>query len=276
MPGHSQAAIAAYPWLGNTGKPVGVRTRWGVSKHVYNVDDRTFAFLEDVLTEVMALFPGEFIHIGGDECPKAEWKASPAAQKRIKDEGLEDEHELQSWFIRRIEKFLNARGRRLIGWDEILEGGLAPNATVMSWRGVKGGIAAARAGHDVVMSPNSHCYFDHYQSRDRASEPPAIGGYCPLEKVYAYEPIPEALTPEQAKHVLGAQANHWTEYIPHGWQVEYMAWPRACALAEVVWSPKQARDWPDFRARLVKHLKRFPVMRVRYRPLDPEKSAAPK
>ncbi len=267
MPGHAQAAIAAYPWLGNTGEPVGVRCRWGISKHVYNVDDRTFGFLEDVLAEVIALFPGDYVHVGGDECPKDQWKASESAQQRMRDEGLADEHELQSWFIRRIERFLNARGRRLIGWDEILEGGLAPNATVMSWRGTKGGIAAARAGHDVVMSPNSHCYFDHYQSRDTANEPPAIGGYTPLAKVYGYEPIPDALTPEQAKHVLGAQANHWTEYIPHAWQVEYMAWPRGCALAEVVWSPKAARDFDAFRARLVPHLRRLDALVVRYRPL---------
>ncbi len=265
MPGHAQAAIAAYPWLGNTDEPLQVRWRWGVSKNVYNVEDRTFEFLEHVLTEVMTLFPGPFIHIGGDECPKDQWKASPAAQKRIREEGLENEHELQSWFIRRIDRFLQAKGRRLIGWDEILEGGLAEGAAVMSWRGTKGGIAAARAGHDVVMSPTSHCYFDYYQSRDRKKEPPAIGGFLPLEKVYAFEPVPAALNAKEARHVLGAQGNVWTEYIPDGKQVEYMAWPRGSALSEVVWSPKALRDYGDFQKRLGPLLRRMDVLGVNYR-----------
>jgi hexosaminidase len=267
MPGHAQAAIAAYPELGNLSERLPVRWKWGVNRNVYNVEEQTFRFLEDVLTEVMDLFPSRFIHIGGDECPKAQWKESESAQKLMEEEGLKDEHELQSYFIRRIERFLNSRGRRLIGWDEILEGGLAPNATVMSWRGVKGGIAAARSGHDVVMSPTSHCYLDYCQSRDTANEPPAIGGFLPLKRVYSYEPIPAELPAGQHKHVLGVQGNLWTEYISKPRHVEYMAWPRGCAIAEIGWSPA-GKDYLDFHGRLQVHLERFDVMDVSYRRLD--------
>lgn len=268
MPGHAQAAIAAYPELGNLDKKLEVGTTWGVVENVFNVEDSTISFLQDVLTEVMDLFPSKFIHIGGDECPKTQWKASPKVQEKMKKLGLKDEHEMQSWFIRQMDTFLANKGRRLIGWDEILEGGLAPGAAVMSWRGEDGGIAAARSGHDVVMAPTDKTYFDYYQSRDTAKEPLAIGGFVPLQTVYDYEPIPDELTAAEAKHVLGAQGQLWTEYIPHGKQVEYMAFPRACALAEVLWSPKAPRDYSAFLARLSPHLARLKSADVNFRPLD--------
>lgn len=264
MPGHSLAALAAYPELGCTGGPYETGTTWGVFEDIYCAgNEKTFRFLEDVLTEVMALFPSKYIHIGGDEAPKARWEKCPKCQARIRTEGLKDEHELQSYFIGRIERFLNAHGRSIIGWDEILEGGLAPNATVMSWRGIKGGIAAARQGHDVVMTPSSHLYFDHYQSR-AAGEPLAIGGFTPLEKVYGYEPVPQELNEQEARHILGAQANLWTEYIETSAQAEYMAYPRALALAEVVWSPSGRRDYEDFLGRLKPHFQRLSALGARY------------
>ncbi len=226
MPGHAQAAIAAYPELGNTGEQLSPRTKWGICENVFNADESTIVFLQNVLAEVLDLFPSPFIHVGGDECPKMQWKASPAAQARMKELGLVNEEELQSYFIRRMDQFLTAHGRRLIGWDEILEGGLAPGATVMSWRGEAGGIAAAHAKHDVVMAPNTWTYFDYYQSENRDAEPLAIGGYIPLEKAYGYDPIPEALSADEAKHILGTQAQLWTEYMPNPKHVEYMAYPR--------------------------------------------------
>jgi hexosaminidase len=264
MPGHSKAALAAYPELACTPGPFEVSTVWGVEPDIYCPGEQTFQFLEDVLTEVMELFPGRYIHIGGDEAPKDRWRASAVAQEVIRREHLKDEGELQSWFIRRIERFLIAHDRRLIGWDEILEGGLAPEATVMSWRGMDGGIAAARQGHDVIMTPGSHLYFDHYQG-DPAFEPLAIGGYTPLDKVYAFEPVPDSLTPAEATHVLGAQGNVWTEYIATPEYVEYMALPRMLALSEVVWSPRERRDWSDFTARLPARLRRLDALDVRYR-----------
>ncbi|MGD2152358.1 MAG: family 20 glycosylhydrolase [Gemmatimonadales bacterium] len=264
MPGHSTAALAAYPELACTEGPFEVSTRWGVHEDIYCPTEQTFAFLEDVLTEVMELFPSRYIHIGGDEAPKRRWQESVEAQAVIRREGLADENELQSYFIERIEEFLLAHDRQLIGWDEILEGGLAPQATVMSWRGMAGGIEAARQGHDVIMTPTSHVYFDYYQG-DPAYEPLAIGGFTPLEKVYEFEPVPEELTPEQARHVLGAQGNVWTEYIKTTDQVEYMALPRMLALAEVVWSPKEIRDWDRFAAALPARLKRLDAMNVCYR-----------
>jgi hexosaminidase len=270
MPGHSQAAIAAYPELGNTGKQIGVMTSYGVSENVYNVDDSTIHFLQDVLDEVMALFPSKFIHIGGDEVPKDQWHASAAAQARIKSLGLKDEEELQSWFVKQMDAYLGSKGRRLIGWDEILQGGLAPGAAVMSWRGVDGGIAAAKAGHDVVMAPGDWTYFDKYQGRFRNAEPLAIGGYLPLKTVYGYEPVPNGLSPEEATHVLGAQCQLWSEYIPHPKQMEYMAFPRLDALAEVVWSPKESRNYDDFLARLPSDLDRLKILDVNYRKLDQE------
>ncbi len=278
MPGHSQAAISAYPQLGNFGDSMGVWTSWGVSPRILNPSDTTIAFMKDVLTEVMRLFPGKFIHVGGDEAIKPEWKASPRAQAKIRALGIAPsdpanprdvraENELQSWFIRQMDVFLTSHGRRLVGWDEILEGGLAPNAVVMSWRGTAGGLAAARADHDVVMTPGSHTYFDHYQSADQSREPLAIGGFLPIDTVYSYEPIPVELEPQFARHILGAQAQIWTEYIEGPKNVEYMAFPREAALAEVLWTPRQRKDFADFSARLGVHLRRLDALDVNYRKL---------
>lgn len=268
MPGHARAALAAYPELSCTGGPFEVSTRWGVHQDIFCPSERTFGFLEDVLLEVMQLFPSRYIHIGGDEVPKDQWKASSVAQELIRREGLANEEELQSYFIRRIEAFLRAHGRRLIGWDETLEGGLAPDATVMSWRGVAGGIEAARLGHDVIMTPTDHAYFDYYQG-DPAAEPLAIGGFLPLDTVYAFEPVPHDLMPEQAVHVLGAQGSLWTEYIPTPAQVEYMILPRLLALSEVLWSPREARSWGRFVARLPAHFARLDALGVEYRVPEP-------
>jgi hexosaminidase len=262
MPGHALAALAAYPHLGCTGGPYEVQRGWGVFEDVFCAgNDSVFTFLEDVLTEVMDLFPSKTIHIGGDECPKEAWKKCAKCQARMKDEGLKDEHELQSYFIQRIEKFVNSKGRKIIGWDEILEGGLAPNASVMSWRGTEGGIAAARSGHYAVMSPGSHCYFDHYQG-DPANEPLAFGGYTTVQKVYSYEPIPAELKPEEHKYILGAQGNMWTEYILTPEHVEYMAVPRMLALAEVLWTPKSKRNEADFIHRLENEFPKLEAMKV--------------
>jgi len=258
MPGHSVAALAAYPELSCTGGPFEVKTRWGVSKDIYCAGkEETFEFLENILTEVMDLFPSKYIHIGGDEAPKERWEKCPDCQRRIKQEGLKNEHELQSYFIKRIEKFLNKHNRKIIGWDEILEGGLAPNATVMSWRGMSGGIAAARSGHDVVMTPTDYCYFDYYQA-PRSMEPMAIGGLTTLQKVYSFEPTPEdSLNNDQQKYVIGGQGNVWTEYIGTTEYAEYMFLPRMCALAEVLWTPKNKRDWNNFKKRMYKQYKRL-------------------
>lgn len=257
MPGHSTAALEAYPELGcEPDKDYNAQTTWGVFEDIYCPSEETFTFLKNVLTEVIELFPSEYIHIGGDEAPKTAWENSELAQQVIEREGLENEHELQSYFIHRIEKFLNSKGRQIIGWDEILEGGLAPNATVMSWRGISGGIEAARQGHDVVMTPTSYVYLDYYQA-DPKTEPLAIGGFVPLEKVYNYEPTPDSLTEEESKFILGAQANIWTEYMHTGRKVEYMAYPRAAALSEVVWSPAEKRNWNNFWGRLQTHFKRL-------------------
>jgi hexosaminidase len=264
MPGHSQAAIAAYPELACTAGPFEVSTVWGVDEDILCPSEATFAFLEGVLTEVMALFPSPYIHIGGDEAPKARWKSSDLAQSIIQREQLADEHALQSWFIQRIERFLNARGRRLVGWDEILEGGLAPDATVMSWRGVSGGIAAAQQGHDVIMTPTSHAYFDYAQG-EPGLEPFSIGGNLPLERVYSFEPVPAVLTPAQATHILGAQGNVWTEYMATPNRVEWMVFPRMLAMAEVTWSPASARDWESFIARLPSALAALDRLAVNYR-----------
>ncbi len=262
MPGHALAALASYAELSCTGGPFEVGTRWGVYGDVYCAgNDKTFAFLEDVLSEVLELFPSPFIHIGGDECPKDRWKTCPRCQARIEAEGLADEHELQSYFIRRIEKFLNGKGRRLIGWDEILEGGLAPNATVQSWRGLGGAVAAARAGHDVISSPTSHCYLDYAQVR-HPTEPTQMG-FINLETVYGFEPMPAELTPEEARHVLGAEGNIWTEHAPQE-RVDHQVFPRLCALAEVMWSPAEARDWDDFRTRMNTHYRRLDSLGVTY------------
>jgi hexosaminidase len=265
MPAHVMSALAAYPEFSCTGENLGVPAGgvWPIT-HIYCAGkEETFHFLEDVLTETMALFPSSYIHVGGDEADKAEWKKCALCQKRIQDEGLKDEHGLQSYFIQRMEKFLNRNGRKLIGWDEILEGGLAPEATVMSWRGESGGIEAAKMGHDVVMTPGSHCYFDHYQG-DPALEPMAFGGFTTLRKVYSYEPVPAELTPGEAKHVLGAQANVWTEYMTTPEHVEYMVFPRLAALSEVLWSPASKRDWADFSGRMETQYKRYEKAGINY------------
>lgn len=267
MPGHSLAALASYPELACIPGPFEVRTTWGISEEVMCPSERTFGFLEDVLREVMDIFPSEYIHIGGDEAPKSRWRESSLAQEVMKREGLQDEDRLQSWFIQRVERFLNANGRRLLGWDEILEGGLAPNATVMSWRGTAGGIAAAKQGHDVVMCPQEHLYFDHYQA-DPAKEPLAIGGLTPLEDTYRYEPVPLELSPDEAGRVIGTQGCVWTEYMPTAKHVEYMAYPRTVALAELAWSPRETRDWDSFRTRLVPSLALLDRLGVGYRRPD--------
>lgn len=264
MPGHSQAALAAYPRLGCRGAGYEVRQHWGISEEVFCAgNDEVFAFLESVLHEVMALFPGEYLHIGGDECPKTRWNACPRCQARMQQHGLRDADELQSWFIRRIARFLQRNGRRLIGWDEILEGGLAPDATVMSWRGAAGGIAAATAGHDAIMSPNTHCYFDYYQRADLANEPPAIGGHLPLQRVYEFDPV-AGIDPQHHARVQGGQGNVWTEYLPTTALVEYMTWPRAAALAEALWTASPQRDFAHFEHRLRAHLPRLRRMGVTF------------
>lgn len=244
MPAHSEEVLTAYPELSCSGEPY------------KNADfcvgnEETFTFLEDVLTEVMELFPSQYIHVGGDEAGKAAWKTCPKCQKRMKDEQLDNVDELQSYLIHRVEVFLNAHGRKLLGWDEILQGGLAPNATVMSWRGEQGGIAAVKSGHQAIMTPGSHCYIDSYQDAPY-SQPEAIGGYLPLEKVYSYNPIPASLTPDEAKLIYGVQANLWAEYIQTDEHCEFMIYPRILALAEVAWSAPERKSWTDFRPRALK------------------------
>ena len=279
MPGHSSAAIAAYPslscfpqeptiryfppssaWSGDsTGKQV--QQTWGVFDDVFCAgQENTFQFIEEVLDEVLELFPSKLIHVGGDECPKENWKRCPSCQQRIKDLHLKDEHELQSYFIQRVEKYLNQKGRTLIGWDEILEGGLAPKAIVMSWRGEKGGIEAARQQHKVIMSPGNPVYFDHSQSENEDSV--TIGGYNPIEKVYAWDPIPAELTAEEAKYIMGAQANVWTEYMNNSAKVEYMIFPRMAALSEVLWSTPENKSWPAFEKKLMTQFRRYEKMGV--------------
>ncbi|MHA6760329.1 beta-N-acetylhexosaminidase [Streptacidiphilus sp. PAMC 29251] len=277
VPGHAQAAIAAYPELGNqdvvdTGA-LDTWTDWGINPNVLNVEDSTLRFYENVLEEVLEIFPSSFVHLGGDECPKAQWKASPAAQARIKELGLADEDELQSWFLRHFDSWLAERGRRLIGWDEILEGGLAPGAAVSSWRGYAGGVAAAKAGHDVVMCPEQQVYLDHRQA-DGPDEPIPVGWVRTLEDVYRFEPLPPALRqdPEAAAHVIGTQANLWTEFMDDAREVDYRAFPRLAAFAEVAWSqlPQQPadRDWAGFEARMRTHYLRLDALGVEYRPAD--------
>ncbi|WOI24152.1 beta-N-acetylhexosaminidase [Nonlabens ulvanivorans] len=263
MPGHAQAAIAAYPELGCTGDNIQVAMKWGVFEDIYCPSEETFTFLENVLDEVMELFPSKYIHIGGDEAPKTQWKTSDVAQQVIKENGLKDEHELQSYFIQRMEKYLNSKGRQIIGWDEILEGGLAPNATVMSWRGTNGAVEAAKARHDVIMTPTSHAYFDYYQS-ENDDEPLAIGGFLPLEKVYHFNPIPVELNDEEAIHVLGVQGNVWTEYMTTSEQVEYMAFPRMLAMSEVAWSADENKNYDSFINRVEYFHKRLDEMDINY------------
>ena len=267
MPGHALAALAAYPELGCVGQGYAVGTWWGIIEDVFCAgNEALYPFLEDVLSEVLDLFPSEFIHVGGDECPKVRWEACPKCQAKMKAEGLKDEHELQSFVISHMDKFLNNNGRRLVGWDEILEGGLAPTAAVMSWRGSQGGIDAATAGHDVIMSPFTHCYLDYYQVQDKTNEPPAIGGLITLETTYEFEPA-AGFPADKAAYILGGQGNVWTEYMPTSDQVEYMTYPRASALAEAMWSGSE-RDYNDFQGRLALLLPRLDQLEVHYRPLD--------
>ncbi|GAB4021129.1 family 20 glycosylhydrolase [Spirosoma migulaei] len=263
MPGHALAALAAYPELACAPGPYQVATKWGVFEDVFCPTEKTFSFLQDVLTEVMDLFPGKYIHIGGDECPKAAWRKSAFCQQLMKREKLKNENQLQSYFITRIDKFVTSKGRRIIGWDEILEGGISPNATVMSWRSVKGGIQSARQHHDVIMTPGQFCYFDHYQG-DSAQEPTAFGSFLPLEKVYSYDPTPAGLSPTEAIHILGAQGNIWTEYIQTPEQAEYMIWPRAAAMAEVAWTPLTQKNYDDFTRRLTTHFERLTNLDVNF------------
>jgi len=271
MPGHASAAIAAYPqlscfpdsatkhnsrvaWSGSEqGKQV--QQAWGIYDDVFAPTEYTFNFLQDVLDEVLALFPSKYIHIGGDECPKGSWKKSDFCQQLIKDKNLKDEHGLQSYFIQRMEKYLNGKGRQIIGWDEILEGGLAPNAAVMSWRGEKGGIAAAKEKHQVIMTPTGWAYFDYSQTKKEDSL--TIGGYLTVQKVYSYEPLPKELAVDEVKYIMGAQANLWTEYIDNPKKLEYMLFPRLSAMSEVLWSPKASKDWNSFEKRLETQFKRY-------------------
>lgn len=271
LPGHMLAALTAYPELGCTGGPYEVAREWGVFEDVLCPGkDSTFIFLEAVLTEVIDIFPSEYIHIGGDESPKTRWEECPHCQARISELGLTDhdghtaEHFLQSYVTARMEKFLNERGRRIIGWDEILEGELAPNATVMSWRGMEGGIQAAQMGHDVIMTPTTYCYFDYYQTQHTEDEPLGIGGFVPLELVYSFEPAPEILTEEQRAHILGAQANLWTEYIREEAHVEYMTLPRLAAMSEVQWVQPEKKDYDQFLTRLPQLLTIYDIMDYNY------------
>lgn len=257
LPGHMQAALAAYPDMGCTGGPYEVWQKWGVSDNVLCAgNDKTLTFIDNVLKEITQLFPSKYIHVGGDECPKTQWQKCPKCQARIKALNLEAkdghsaEERLQSYIITHASNYLKSLGRNTIGWDEILEGGLAEGATVMSWRGESGGIAAAKQHHDVVMTPNSYLYFDYYQSLDKANEPLAIGGYLPLETVYSYEPMPKELTADEARHIIGVQANIWTEYMPTFKQMQYMALPRLAALSEVQWSQSALKDYNSFTNRL--------------------------
>jgi hexosaminidase len=269
MPGHSAAAIAAYPELACKEDKYEVATTWGIFKQTYCPKENTFKFLENVLTEVVALFPDSpYIHVGGDEVLKDQWKESALVQELKQNEKLKDENEVQSYFIRRMEKFINSKGKRIIGWDEILEGGIAPDATIMSWRGIKGGIEAAKAHHDVIMTPTDYCYFDFYQG-DPRTEPLNIGGYLPLEKVYSFDPVPVALSADEAKYIIGGQANVWTEYIPGPDKVEYMVFPRLLALSEKLWSPAETTDYKDFTARLPYQLARLDKQNIGYRIPEP-------
>lgn len=263
MPGHSMAALSSYPFLGCTKGPYKVMETWGVSEDVLCAgNDSSFTFLENVLDEVMQLFPSKLIHIGGDECPKDRWHDCSMCQKRMKENNLKNEHELQSYFISRIEKYLNSKGRNIIGWDEILEGGLAPNATVMSWRGEDGGIAAAKRKHNAIMTPGTPVYFDHSQSKNEDSL--TIGGYNSLKMVYDFEPVPNILSNEEAKYILGAQANMWTEYMDNEKKVEYMLFPRMSALAEVLWSPKSIRNWQHFETKIPGIFEKYDFWKINF------------
>jgi hexosaminidase len=264
MPGHATAAIVAYPQLGVDGHALtAVPADWGIYPNLFNVEDSTFGFLEDVLAEVVELFPGEYVHVGGDEAVKDQWQASARVQERMREFGVKDERELQSYFMQRIGRVLTARGRRLIGWDEIMEGGLAPDATVMSWRGVEGALAAARAGHDAILAARPTLYFDNRQGGG-VNEPPGRGRIISLEDVYRFDPLPAGLDADQRKHVLGIQANLWTEHIRLEDRVAWMTWPRAAAIAEIGWSDPARINWSDFRQRLRTAFRWYDAIGLRY------------
>ena len=271
MPGHSVAILAAYPELACRPGPYDVWQMWGVNEDIVCPSEATFQFFENVLAEVTPLFPGQYVHIGGDEAPKTRWKESALVQDIMKKEGFTDVEQVQGWFNRRIEKFLQSKGKKLIGWDEVLEGGISPSATIMSWRGEKGGIEAARKGHDVVMTPTTYVYFDYGQNPHIHSpyEPLYIGGYLPLEKVYSYHPLPAELTPAQQQHILGVQGNLWTEYITTPAKAEYMLLPRMLALAEVAWTPAARRAYPEFLPRLGQQYARLDAKNLNYRVPEP-------
>jgi hexosaminidase len=261
MPGHSSAALRAYPELACPVRGGEPNQR---APDVYCAgNEQTFAFLEDVLTEICQLFPGKYIHVGGDEVSKRTWRDCPLCQARMRQQDLQTLDALQSYFLKRIGQFLQTKDRSLVGWSEISRGELPAHATVMDWLG--GGEELANHGYDVVRCPNTYCYFDYYQSKDRSSEPPASGAFLPLDRVYSFEPLPETVPPLNQSHILGAQANLWTEYVPSLGQAEYMMFPRLCALSEVVWSPQTVRDWNDFRRRLDQHCKRLDQLKVKYR-----------
>ncbi|MDE6369621.1 MAG: family 20 glycosylhydrolase, partial [Muribaculaceae bacterium] len=271
MPGHMLAALASYPELGCTGGPYEVWQRWGISDDVLCAgNDSVLTFIDDVLGEIVDIFPSEYIHVGGDECLKVRWESCPKCQAKARELGLKSdengtvEEKLQSYIIHHASDFLASRGRKMIGWDETLEGGLAPGAIVMAWRGEEGAREAARLGHDAILSPTNYCYFDYYQTRDTENEPLAIGGYVPLEKVYSYNPIPKGLTDDQQKHILGVQANLWTEYIPTYSQIEYMTVPRLAALAEVQWTEPDKKDYNDFTKRMLQLTKQYATQGYNY------------
>lgn len=272
MPGHMTAAIAAYPELGNSPDPLEVLTEWGISSHVLNLEPETVKFCTDVLDEVIDLFPFGYVHVGGDECPTAEWQASEKARTRMRKEGLESEQQLQGWFTARIADHLSSRGRVLVGWDEILEGGAPPGTVVMSWRGEEGGVSAANAGHDVIMAPQEWLYFDWAYS-DSPSEPLAICPATSVERVWSYDPVPSAVPASERHHVIGAQCELWTEYVPNSEHAEYMYFPRLCAFSETMWrgaassDPSGPRSFEDFERRLGAHLRRLDAIGVNYRPL---------
>ena len=272
MPGHAQAALAAYPELACTEGPFEVAQTWGVFEDIYCPYEETFDFLETVLSEVIELFPGEYVHVGGDEAPTTRWEESEYVEDLMVREGLQDVTQVQPWFMRRIERFLSANGKRMIGWEEILGEdygpGVSKDAVVMSWLGITGAIKGTRQGHDVIMTPASHVYFDYYQSQDTAAEPFAIGGFLPLDTVYSYDPVPPQLRERDGARIIGAQGNVWTEYMKTWDHVEYMLLPRMLALSEVVWSPAESRNYEGFLNRLDWHLSRFDALGVNYRPPD--------
>jgi len=263
MPGHAMAVLASYPQFACKGGPFEVSKSWGVFDDVLCPKEETVSFIKDVLSEVMEMFPGKYIHIGGDECPRVRWHNCPACQALMKTRGLKNESELQSYFISRIDSFVTSKGRSIIGWDEILEGGLAPKAAIMSWRGPEGGIEAAKQHHYVVMSPGSYCYFDYYQGNP-TGEPLAIGGYTTVEKVYSYDPVPAELKTEEKKYILGAQANVWTEYISTQEHAEYMVFPRICALSEILWLSPEKKDYKNFKGRLLEHFQMLDSLKINY------------